>query len=109
MFIQLADASKYFLKYFITVNFVRIFGFTRTVLPGPNHQKTPQTLQKQYIYIIIYKYIIYYILYIHHISFEDDWGRLRPSKRLIFFPENPNRPAPKSGRNDLNNPKHLKK
>ena len=50
MFIQLADASKYFLKYFITVNFVRIFGFTHTDLPGPNHQKTPQTLQKQYIY-----------------------------------------------------------
>ena len=109
MFIQLADASKYFFEIFHHCKFVRIFGFTRTVLPGPNHQKTPQTLQKQYIYIIINKYIMYYILYIHHISFEDDWGRLRPSKRLIFFPENPNRPAPKSGRNDLNNPKQVKK
>ena len=50
MFIQLADASKYFFEIFHHCKFVRIFGFTRTVLPGPNHQKTPQTLQKQYIY-----------------------------------------------------------
>ena len=50
MFIQLADASKYCFEIFHHCKFVRIFGFTRTVLPGPNHQKTPQTLQKQYIY-----------------------------------------------------------
>ena len=59
------------------------FCFTRTVLPGPTHLKSPPGIPKTIVIYIIYKYIIVYILYKYYISFKDDLECLGASRPLF--------------------------